>query len=73
VPSKGRRSRRTRAATPEHASVATLDLAMRGLINLGFARADAQRAIDGVSRRHANDAAPPAVQQLLREALAALT
>jgi 5-methylcytosine-specific restriction endonuclease McrA len=49
------------------------DLALRGLVNMGFPKADAQRALDSIAhRREAPSAALP-VQDLLREALAALT
>ena len=44
--------------------------AMRGLVNMGFAKSDAKRAIDGVVRVHPQGVE---VKQMLREAIAALT
>jgi hypothetical protein len=50
-----------------------LELALHGLVNLGFATHVARRAIAQVSLRHAGDVTPPPVPELVREALAALT
>jgi hypothetical protein len=50
------------------------DLAASGLLNLGFHRAEVQRALDSVSaRRPAEELATIPVQTILREALAVLT
>ncbi len=50
------------------------DLAANGLVNLGFCRAEVQRALDTVSGRHrADDLSTIPVQTILREALAVLT
>ena len=49
-------------------------LAASGLVNMGFRRAEAQRALDAVSARHrADDLSAIPVQTILREALAVLT
>jgi hypothetical protein len=49
-------------------------LAASGLVNMGFRRAEAQRALDAVSARHrADDLSTIPVQTILREALAVLT
>ena len=49
-------------------------LAASGLVNLGFGRAEVQRALDTVSARHgAEDLTTMPVQTILREALAVLT
>jgi hypothetical protein len=50
------------------------DLAASGLVNMGFRRAEVQRAVDTVSWRHrADDLSIVPVQTILREALAVLT
>jgi hypothetical protein len=50
------------------------DLAANGLVNMGFRRAEVQRALDSVSARHrADDLSTVPVQTILREALAVLT
>jgi len=50
------------------------DLAANGLVNMGFRRAEVQRALDTVSGRHgADDLSTIPVQTILREALAVLT
>jgi len=50
------------------------DLAANGLVNMGFRRAEVQRALDAVSGRHgADDLSTIPVQTILREALAMLT
>jgi Holliday junction resolvasome RuvABC DNA-binding subunit len=46
-----------------------IDQATRGLVNMGFAKSEATRAVDGVVRKHPQGD----VQRLLREALAVLT
>ena len=49
------------------------DLAANGLVNMGFRRAEVQRALDAVSGRHgADDLSTIPVQTILREALAVL-
>jgi Holliday junction resolvasome RuvABC DNA-binding subunit len=49
------------------------DLAANGLVNMGFRRAEVQRALDTVSGRHrADDLSTIPVQTILREALAVL-
>jgi RuvA, C-terminal domain/HNH endonuclease len=57
-------------AVMQAVSAETVDQATRGLVKMGFAKNDAKRAVDGVVRMH-----PPGVelQQVLREAIAALT
>ena len=52
---------------------ADADLARRGLVGLGFRERDAQRALDVVAGRHANDVTPLPPSEILREALAVLT
>ena len=65
-----RKARRVICAEPPPA--AARDVALRGLVSLGFARSEARRAVDLVAcRRHAADALP--VQEMLREAIAVLT
>jgi len=50
------------------------DLAASGLVNMGFRRAEVQRALDTVSGRHeADDLSAIPVRTILREALAILT
>ncbi len=50
------------------------DVAASGLVNLGFRRAEVQRALDRVTARHAAEDLPTIpVQTILREALAILT
>lgn len=51
----------------------TLDLALRGLTNLGFTKSDAQRVLDDLARHHGKDLAMLSVETLLAEAIAALT
>ncbi len=64
-----RRHPRQRGYTSE-----SCDLAANGLANMGFRRAEVQRAIDTVSGRHrAGDLSTIPVQTILREALAVLT
>jgi 5-methylcytosine-specific restriction endonuclease McrA len=50
------------------------DLAASGLVNMGFRRAEVQRALDTVEARHrADDLSTIPVQTILREALAVMT
>jgi 5-methylcytosine-specific restriction endonuclease McrA len=49
-----------------------IDLALRGLVNLGFRRLEARRALDIVSARCTEGPTPLPVQELLREALGVL-
>lgn len=49
----------------------TIELASRGLVKLGFAKADVKRAVDAICAKRAGEAMP--VQALLREAIAVLT
>jgi hypothetical protein len=52
----------------------SFDLAANGLVNMGFRRAEAQRAVDTVSAHHgADDLSTIPVQTIVREALAVLT
>jgi len=50
-----------------------IELALRGLHNLGFSKSDARRAVDQVSQRRVANGDPLDVQDILRGALAALT
>ena len=50
-----------------------IELALRGLHNLGFKKSDARRAVDQVSRRCVAAGQEPDVQTVLRGALATLT
>jgi len=60
---------RQRGYAPE-----SCDVAANGLVNLGFRRAEVQRALDTVTARHgADDLSTIPVQTILREALAMLT
>jgi hypothetical protein len=61
------------APSPSPSPSWSLDVALRGLVNLGFAKLDAQRVLADVSRRHANDVTSLPAPDLLREAIAALT
>lgn len=56
-----------------HATAAGSDLALRGLVHLGFAKSEAQRALDDVLRRHEGGPQAPAIPDLLREAIRILT
>ncbi|MDB5212750.1 MAG: hypothetical protein JWO86_677 [Myxococcaceae bacterium] len=61
-------------AAEEARTVGTaIDVALRGLVSLGFARSDARRALDAVARRRNARAEALPVQEVLREAIAALT
>jgi 5-methylcytosine-specific restriction endonuclease McrA len=53
-------------------SSATLEQARRGLVNMGFAASDVNKALAALVDRHRDAGAPP-VPELLREAIAALT
>jgi hypothetical protein len=50
-----------------------IELALRGLHNLGFKKSDARRALEEVSHRRAGTVEQLDVQELLRGAIAALT
>ena len=50
-----------------------IELALRGLCNLGFRAADARRAVDQVSQRRIANGDPLDLQHVLRETIAALT
>ncbi|MDB5218709.1 MAG: hypothetical protein JWO86_6636, partial [Myxococcaceae bacterium] len=50
-----------------------IDLAVRGLHNMGFTKSDARRAVDHVSQRRVANGDELDVQDLLRGAIAALT
>ncbi len=69
VESPGRCSREAVAEAERTAS----DVALRGLVSLGFARSDACRALDLVARRRGAFAEKLPVQDVLRDAIAALT
>jgi hypothetical protein len=63
------RQRRQRGYASE-----SVDLAARGLVNMGFRRAEVQRALDTVGARHRDEELNTIpVQAILREALAVLT
>jgi hypothetical protein len=49
------------------------DVALRGLVSLGFARSDARRALDIVARRRKTPTETLPLHDVLREAIAALT
>jgi len=55
------------------ASAPVLDVALRGLVRLGFARSEARRALDGVVRRRDPSVETLPVEDVLRDAIAALT
>jgi len=50
-----------------------IELALRGLHNLGFKKSDARRAVDEISHRRVATGEALDLQQLLRGAIAALT
>ncbi|MEA2750820.1 MAG: hypothetical protein QOI41_4963, partial [Myxococcales bacterium] len=50
-----------------------IELAVRGLHNMGFSKSDARRAVDHVSQRRVANGDELDVQDLLRGAIAALT
>jgi hypothetical protein len=50
-----------------------IELAVRGLHNMGFTTIDARRAVDHISRRRVATGDELGVQDLLREAIGALT
>ncbi|MDB5214709.1 MAG: hypothetical protein JWO86_2636, partial [Myxococcaceae bacterium] len=66
-------SRVDEAAEETRTAGTAIDVAMRGLVGLGFARSEARRAIEAVARRRNTRAEALPVQRLLREAIAALT
>lgn len=51
----------------------TIDQTTRGLLSMGFAKADVTKALAALVRRHHGDAKPVAVPDLIREAIGALT
>jgi hypothetical protein len=68
------RQRKSRAvAPPPSPSPQVIELALRGLHNMGFSRTDARRAVDHVSQRRVANGDALDVQDLLRGAIAALT
>jgi 5-methylcytosine-specific restriction endonuclease McrA len=58
---------------PPPAETQIIELALRGLHNLGFRKSEARRAVDQVSRRCSAAGEEPDVQTILRGALARLT
>ena len=62
-----------RQTTETGPSRETFDLARRGLVSMGFREAEARRAVSAVTGRHPDDGPALPIEQLLREALAALT
>jgi Holliday junction resolvasome RuvABC DNA-binding subunit len=50
-----------------------IELAVRGLHNMGFSKTDARRAVDHISQRRVATGDDLDVQDLLREAIGALT
>ncbi len=69
-----RKIREGRAPRQRGYASESCELAASGLVDMGFRRAEVQRALDIVSARHgADDLSTIPVQTILREALAALT
>jgi hypothetical protein len=70
-----RKSRAAAATLPRRAtsSPQVIELALRGLHNMGFSKTDARRAVDHVSQRRVANGDALDVQDLLRGAIAALT
>jgi hypothetical protein len=66
-------SRVDRAAGEAGTAGTSIDVAMRGLVGLGFARSDARRAIEAIARRRNARAETLPVHDVIREAIAALT
>jgi hypothetical protein len=64
-----RRSHAVRRPPPSQ----VIELALRGLHNMGFSKPDARRAVDHVSQRRVANGDALDVQDLLRGAIAALT
>jgi 5-methylcytosine-specific restriction endonuclease McrA len=62
-------AQRVMATSPANATATMIDQATRGLVNMGFAKSEATRAVDGIVRKHPQGD----VQRLLREAIAVLT
>jgi 5-methylcytosine-specific restriction endonuclease McrA len=58
---------------PSSPSPHVIELALRGLHNMGFSKTDARRALDHVSQRRVANGDELDVRDLLREAIAALT
>ena len=65
------RQRKSRRVKHDDAPAA-IELARRGLVNLGYRASEAQRAITIVRERHANDIDTLTPEAALREALAVL-
>jgi len=70
-----RKSRRLSSASPQPptATAPVVDLALRGLVNLGFSKTEARRALDDVVRRRHPSIETRPVVDVLRDAIAALT
>ena len=66
------RQRRSHAVAPPPPPQ-VIELALRGLHNMGFTKSDARRAVDHVSQRRVANGDALDVQDLLRGAIAALT
>ncbi|MDB5217637.1 MAG: hypothetical protein JWO86_5564, partial [Myxococcaceae bacterium] len=66
-------SRVDQAAEEAGPAGTSIDVAMRGLVGLGIARSDARRAIEAIARRRNARAEMLPVQDVIREAIAALT
>jgi 5-methylcytosine-specific restriction endonuclease McrA len=62
-----------RVTTDAKPACDAIDLATRGLVNLGFRVPDVRRVLDVVAERHRADGMIVPVQEILREALAVLT
>ena len=54
-------------------SLATIDQTTRGLLSMGFAKAEVTKTVDALVRRHRGEAKPATVPDLIREAIGALT
>lgn len=65
------RRRRFEPPKPPEEAAAAYDVALRGLVNLGFVKSTAKQALDELASRRAN--AAPTVADLLRDAIRALT
>lgn len=69
-----RKSKCIRASNDQAKPISTgVDLALRGLVNMGFAKSDAERALEDVLRRHEASAGEPSIPDLLRETIRALS
>ena len=67
-----RRAGEKRGEVRSSVSSETLEQATRGLVNMGFAASAVKKTLSALVARH-RDAGPPALPELLREAIAALT